>query len=142
MFSAHLNISPGKRRNVGIAIVEGYWHSTPGLHGVLIPLLVNQAIYLLEQSAQEDAVHEVDNCNRIMNLLADGSDVDTNFVAYYDALLATIRKKAARERSAEGERAGVHVPAETLELWSMKLQAKMTTKKATNRVMSLNIRDT
>jgi hypothetical protein len=44
-----------QRRNVGIAIVEGYWHTTPHLRGILVPLLVNQAVYLLEQSKKQES---------------------------------------------------------------------------------------
>jgi len=50
-----------QRRNVGISVVEGYWNTTPDLQRILVPLLVNQAIYLVSQSEQSDVEHELNN---------------------------------------------------------------------------------
>lgn len=58
-----------QRRNIGISVVEGYWDEIPHLRGILISLLVNQAIYLLRESKQRESEHERNNLCRIMRLL-------------------------------------------------------------------------
>lgn len=60
-----------QRRNIGIAVVEGAWSETPHLRATLIPLLINQAIYLLAESKQREAAHEADNRIRLMRLITD-----------------------------------------------------------------------
>lgn len=114
-----------QRRNVGIAIVEGYWHATPSLHGVLVPLLVNQAIYLLEQSREEDAPHEADNCYRIVDLLLSGY-TSSNLDSYYKALLDAVMRRSAQKGAFGTGRRGVDVKQETLEQWATALQAKLS----------------
>ena len=58
-----------QRRNVGISIVQGAWDRTTHLRPVFVPLLVNQAVYLLEESGQDEARHEKENLDRIMQLV-------------------------------------------------------------------------
>jgi hypothetical protein len=55
-------------RNVGIAVIEGYWATAPELRPLFVPLLANQAVYLLAQSDEETA-HEADNLRRIIRRL-------------------------------------------------------------------------
>jgi hypothetical protein len=114
-----------QRRNVGIAIVEGYWHSVPTLRGILVPLLVNQAVYLLEQSKEINDRHEADNCSRIVNLLVISSDTDPNIAHYYRELLASVERRLAPEEASTEERHGVQVSQATLEQWATKLREKL-----------------
>jgi type II secretory pathway pseudopilin PulG len=104
-----------QKRNVGISIVEGYWTEIPHLKGILVPLLANQAIYLLTQSEQDTALHEYDNLNRIMVLLIEFEEKH-KFRAYYDQILHAI------EKSQRGSVAnGIKVDSNTLESWKIRL---------------------
>lgn len=58
-----------QHRTVGIAIVEGAWDGATHLRKVFVPLLVNQAMYLLEQSP--DDTYEQQNLDRILRIVAD-----------------------------------------------------------------------
>ena len=57
-----------QERNLGISAIELYW-SKRRHRGVCVSLLSGSAIYLLRQSRQKDAAHELNNLDRIMNLL-------------------------------------------------------------------------
>jgi hypothetical protein len=63
-----------QNRNVGIAVIERYLTVAPELQVTFMPLLINQAIYLLTKSKQVNADHERNNLRRIMNLVLDGPD--------------------------------------------------------------------
>lgn len=105
-----------QKRNVGISIVEGYWTEIPHLKGILVPLLANQAIYLLTQSEQDTALHEYDNLNRIMVLLIEFEEKH-KFRGYYDQILHAI------EKSQRGSVAnGIKVDSNTLESWKIRLE--------------------
>ncbi|MDR7255111.1 hypothetical protein J2X46_004113 [Nocardioides sp. BE266] len=58
-----------QRRSVGVAVVEGAWNNAPNLRPIFVSLLASQAIYLLDESKQEDAAHEQQNLSQIMDLL-------------------------------------------------------------------------
>lgn len=105
-----------QRRNVGIAIVEGYWHTAPDLRGVLVPLLVNQAVYLLEESNQADAVHEADNCRRIVDLLLrlDAGSISPDLMDYYRVLLRSVERRCGQQAAASTARRGVEIRPEIL----------------------------
>ena len=55
-------------RSAGIAIIEGVWEDGKHTRGILIPLLANQAVYLLTESESETE-HERDNLARMFKLL-------------------------------------------------------------------------
>jgi hypothetical protein len=57
-----------QKRSIGIAVVEGYWSKLPAYRGTLIPLLANQAIYLLSES-DTGTDHERNNLERMMRLI-------------------------------------------------------------------------
>jgi hypothetical protein len=61
-----------QRRSIGVAVVEGLWQELPHYRKTLIPLLANQAIYLLAESDSATA-HERNNLERIMQLVLGGS---------------------------------------------------------------------
>ena len=54
--------------SIGIVVTETFWNDSPSSRTILIPLLGNQAIYLLAVS-DEGTAHEVNNLERIMHLL-------------------------------------------------------------------------
>jgi hypothetical protein len=56
-------------RSIGIAVIEANWDQTKTLHKTWIAILTNQAVYLLLESGQDKAAHEIVNLKRIMNLL-------------------------------------------------------------------------
>lgn len=114
-----------QRRNVGIAIVEGYWHARPDLRGILIPLLANQAVYLLEGSKQREAIHEADNCRRIVELLLkiDSSDLKSGLQDYYHVLFKSVDRRYNLEIIESTEKRGVDIPAERLKEWLIKLRS-------------------
>lgn len=107
-----------QRRNIGIAIIEGLWQEAPHLQGLFIPLLVNQAIYLLIGSEQSEARNEQDNLRRIMALAITPAAAAAGFAGHYRELLRAVEdKKAGRAR------AGVNVDTKTLDEWTGRLTA-------------------
>jgi hypothetical protein len=103
-------------RNVGISIIEGFWQEAPDLRGVYIPLLVNQAVYLLAGSKQRKAPHERNNLDRMMELLTDPGSPRARFPEHYKTLAKTV--KAKKEGQVAG---GVEVDADTLDRWLERL---------------------
>ncbi len=59
-----------QRRSIGIGIVEGNWSRFPEIQSTWTAVLTNQAVYLLCESGQDDAQHEISNLHRIMALLS------------------------------------------------------------------------
>jgi hypothetical protein len=58
-----------QRRNLGIAAISLYSKQFPEQSQLCAEMLVGAAIYLLSQSKQEDASHEIFNLHRIFDLL-------------------------------------------------------------------------
>jgi hypothetical protein len=88
-----------QERSVGIAIAEAYWKSTPEQLDVLVPLLLNQLVYLLAvqpSNKTADAAHERQNVRRIAQLLARIDKVDRFRDSYEFSLRAIERKRAGR----------------------------------------------
>jgi hypothetical protein len=105
-----------QRRNVGIAIVEFHWESTPRLRGVFVPLLVNQAVYLLEQSDQTTERHESDNLRRVVALLlgamdSEGRAAERDYRALLDSLERRLKEPGATVTK------GVSVDPKVLREW-------------------------
>jgi hypothetical protein len=93
-----------QKRNLGIAALELSWSSSR--HRIVIArLLVGVALYLLLESKQEDAAHEIENLRSIMKLLTSkrgracvGADQRTTLV------------QALRKRRGESGRGQGHWP--------------------------------
>lgn len=102
-----------QRRNVGIAVVEGAWNEASHLRPVFVPLLVNQAVYLLEESGQGEARHEVENLERIMSLVLDSARQNDLPVATYEPLVRSIERRQARTQPGPG----VSVEGSKLSRW-------------------------
>ena len=101
-----------QKRSIGTAVVEGNWDRFSDLRPMWIPILTNQAGYLLAESGQEDAFHELENLNRIMRLL----------LAAPHSLTRDQKEgiRAAIDRNAKGE--GLKgLNSETLKKWSVQL---------------------
>ena len=102
-----------QKRNVGIAVLQGAWDKAPHLRSIFVPLLVNQALYLLEESEQEEARHERENLDRIMELVIGSRPLDVASAATYQRLHDSL----ARRIDGATRRKGVVVEAETLRAW-------------------------
>jgi len=104
-----------QRRGVGISAVEGLLPELPDLRGVFVPLLVNQAIYVLtkvpESKKRSDVAaevtenaaggkalddHEKDNFNRMIALLAELRPRDQEHEESYEKLATKIQEKITR----------------------------------------------
>ena len=82
-----------QRRSVGISIIEAYSSEMPKLVPMFIPLLANQAVYLLTQSKQpKDAEHEYRNLDRITELLEEAKS-SGKFRERYRDLQSVLDKK-------------------------------------------------
>src|SRR5262245_57024303 len=73
LFSNALGFMGGgtQPRNLGIAAITLYLREFPQNSQLCAELLIGSAIYLLTESKQEDASHEIFNLHRIMDLLKD-----------------------------------------------------------------------
>ena len=105
-----------QKRNIGISVIEGLWQVAPHMKGMFIPLLVNQAIYLLTGSEQLEALNERDNLRRIMELLLGVAGPRDGFRSHYDELLRVLEKKRAGQI-----KTGISVEGEAIEEWSNRL---------------------
>jgi hypothetical protein len=107
-----------QRRNVGISVVEGVWEDTAHLRPLLVPLLLNQATYLLEQSKQVDSAHELDNLRRIMDLLIRARSGGQHEEGYRD-LTKVVRKRVTDPDPNRTK--GLRVEDEEIQEWSTRL---------------------
>jgi hypothetical protein len=113
-----------QRRNVGIAIIEGSWRDIPYMRRIYIPLLTNQASYLLEKSGQKGAVHEIDNCKRIVELLITWSSaLQSDEFLNYRQLIDVIKRRSKESPDARlaADRQGVDMPVDQLLNWNRRL---------------------
>ncbi|MDT0353598.1 hypothetical protein [Pseudonocardia charpentierae] len=106
-----------QRRNIGISVVEGISPVVPEIRKLYLPLLVNQAGYLLLVSKQEEAAHEVDNCTRIVRLIiAWKSDLGDSYSTYYKQLQDSLRKRL-EPPAAYRRRGGIEMESNDLQRW-------------------------
>jgi hypothetical protein len=124
-----------QRRNVGIAIIEGSWRDVPEMRRVFVPLLANQASYLVEKSKQKDAVHEIDNCRRIVGLLiAWEPELSSGPESvYYEQLCAVIRRRLDSPSGVAADDRGVDVGREQLDDWLARLSSSDGGRASTGR---------
>jgi hypothetical protein len=72
-----------QERSVGIAIAEAYWRKVPDQVDVLVPVLLNQLVYLLTVADRsKTTAHELQNVARIVDLLAEIGQPDRFGNAY------------------------------------------------------------
>ncbi len=128
-----------QKRNIGISIVEGFWEEVPHLRGILVPLLTNQAIYLLTKSEEREALHETDkkemkklqeerealheedNLNRIMKILLNFTDLKGRFDDQYKKLTEVIEKRLNNENKYR-----IKVDVKLLKEWKEKANSMRT----------------
>jgi len=120
LFLAGLQYLEGgsQKRNLGIAAMELSWSSRRHRR-VIVPLLVGVASYLLLESGQKDAAHELENLRRVMKLLTGREGRrrlgDEGKAALLDALK---RKKKHPETEP-----GLWVTAQQLDDWIKRVEA-------------------
>lgn len=120
LFLAGLQYLAGgsQKRNLGIAALELSWRSRRH-RAFIAPLLVGVASYLLLESKQEDAAHELENLRRAMRLLTShkgrSSLGDEGKAALLDAL--------KRKRQHPGTAPGLWVAAKQLDDWIKSIEA-------------------
>jgi hypothetical protein len=101
-----------QRRSIGISMVEGIW-ARKGKHmDVLVPVMLNQAIYLLLSSDPTDGVHEERNLVRLYFLLKRCIPKTSDPGDYYPEILNALLRKDPEEK-----RNGIPLSGPTLRLW-------------------------
>lgn len=99
-----------QKRSIGIAMIEANWNEETDFQKIWIPVLINQAIYLLLQSGQNKAPHEIANLKRIMALLANNKETYFNqFKQGFEQLTTALNSrkvdgKPEEEKDGEGEK--------------------------------------
>ena len=83
-----------QKRNLGIAAIEGSWH-TRRTRRLSTPLLCSSAIYLLLRSNEADSANEMNNLYRIMHMLTGSAKIESNQEFHYRLLLRALEEKAA-----------------------------------------------
>lgn len=91
-----------QKRSIGIAVTEAFWDDSPSSRTTLIPLLGNQAIYLLAVS-DEATAHEVNNLERIMRLITHYADLKSEF-SHLAKELADLTSASSKRRAETGNK--------------------------------------
>ncbi len=105
-----------QKRNLGISAIELYWKNSRH-RPLCVSLLAGSAVYLLLESGQDDAAHEIHNLHRIMTLLL---ETDSHDQRTAKSLLAVHH---AVQTALPGNRAtGLKVPKNELQAWETKLK--------------------
>jgi hypothetical protein len=101
-----------QNRNLGVAAIQLYWDRHRH-RSLCVALLSGSAIYLLLASKQGTAAHEINNLNRIMDILLNNKNLTKDQKPHYEALLDAIIRKQSPEHSG-----GLTVtPATRLDTW-------------------------
>ena len=100
-----------QNRNLGIAAIELSWDN-PRHRAVSVSLLIGSALYLLLESKQKDAAHELHNLEQIMDRVLRVESKNVSTLSQYMRLLEGIlaAKSGGRDK-------GVAVPDDILEKW-------------------------
>ena len=104
-----------QKRNLSVAAIELYW-SNKRHRPVSVSLLIGSALYLLAESKQEDAAHELHNLDRIMTHLMRRESRDATSRRQYERLLEAV--KAARK---PGRATGLQVSEAQLAAWEKEI---------------------
>ncbi|MEQ1764260.1 MAG: hypothetical protein ABL984_14105 [Pyrinomonadaceae bacterium] len=109
-----------QKRNLGIAAIELYW-SNRRHRPVSVSLLIGSALYLLSESKQDDASHELHNLERIMTHLLRRESRAATSSKQYERLLA-----ALETAQKPGRTTGLAIPAPQLSEWKETVQLLVT----------------
>lgn len=104
-----------QRRSIGISLVEGIWAPRKRYMDIIVPVLVNQAVYLLLSSSSVNAVHEERNLLRLFGLLERCIPDCSNPTNHRNEILDAILR-----RDPELEERGIPLGRSTLETWFKK----------------------
>jgi hypothetical protein len=75
-----------QKRSIGIAIIEGSWEKRKEeLGNIWKPLLLSQAIHILNQSSQDASSTELTNLERILGLISRNNLTDKGKTVIYNA---------------------------------------------------------
>ena len=107
-----------QKRSIGIALVEGMQTSDKANLGVLVPLLVNQLVYLLLHPDVKDSPHEQRNVVRIYLLL---KSIFANLEFRKQFTMSWCEVGDAIGRRLEGETSGLDISKITLLMWLKEL---------------------
>jgi hypothetical protein len=123
LFSTALELMGGgtQRRNLGIAAITLYWREFPQHKQLCAEMLIGSAIYLLTESQQEDASHEVFNLHRIMALLKDIAPDLKDHEGYKRLKKVVDERTASHDRQPKPKR-GVWVDKSALATWQNDLK--------------------
>jgi hypothetical protein len=111
-----------QRRSVGISLVEGLWAPKMKKMNILVPVLVNQIVYLLHSSKSVDAVHEERNLIRLLTLLKRCIPKTTSPNEYYPEILDAILRKDLNHQEK-----GIPLSIQTLRIWYEKFGGDIET---------------
>jgi hypothetical protein len=106
-----------QKRNLGIAAVEGAWH-TRRVRRLSTPLLCSSAVYLLLRSDERDSANELNNLYRIMYMLTARPKINASQVFHYRLLLSALGEKLE-----PGFIGGLDVSSEKVNEWRSKVIA-------------------
>jgi membrane-associated protease RseP (regulator of RpoE activity) len=119
LFANAVNYLKGKsqERNVGIATIQLYWQSERH-RTAAVQLLTGSVIYLLFESKQGDAAHELFNLEKIMGLLLSHQPATDDELKAYQYLTAAVGRAMQRPKPGDG----LDVPVDTLRRWQIGLR--------------------
>lgn len=101
-----------QRRSIGISLVEGLWAPKMKKMDILVPVLLNQTIYLLLSSNSVDSIHEERNLIRLLILLKRCVPHTSNPSEYYPEIHEALLRKDPEENGK-----GIPLARPTLRLW-------------------------
>jgi hypothetical protein len=112
-----------QERNVGISAIKLFWADTRH-KDLVISLLIGSAIYLISESKQKDAAHELYNLQRIMELLkaVETRNLSKSVRKDYAALQSTLTQKIASNLNPT-QQGGLFVETKDLVNWQSDVTA-------------------
>jgi hypothetical protein len=102
-------------RSIGISLVEGIWLPKKKHLDVIVPVLVNQAVYLLLSTDSTDSAHEERNLIRLLQLLDRCIPLTSEPEAHQPEIMDAILRKDPK-----GGKKGIPLGRQTLRLWYVK----------------------
>lgn len=107
-------------RNIGLALIEGWWVNTKKHDVVLIPALASVAVSLLLDDSVQRSRQEFHNWLRIMKLLLQ-RPYDKQFGSFYDEIHHALY---CCSEEPEPNGTGIGMTPETAKLWLAKFEGK------------------
>lgn len=81
-----------QNRSLGVSAIQLYWEAERH-RNLCVSLLTGSAIYLLLASHQGTAAHEINNLNRIMDMLLNNKHLSSKQKSHYEALRDALTTK-------------------------------------------------